>query len=66
MGIANELPSKDVVGMPRLTVEMVAKIQDFSDEWHFVGKKTPPPVAHAVAQEIANCLTSKKIFVAAS
>jgi DNA (cytosine-5)-methyltransferase 1 len=76
MGIANEPPNKDFVGMPKLTVEMVAKIQGFPDEWHFVGKKTPayrqvgnafpPPVAHAVAQEIFNCLTSKKIFAIAS
>lgn len=76
MGIANEPPSKDFVGMPKLTVEMVARIQGFPDEWHFTGKKTPayrqvgnafpPPVAHAVAQEIFNCLTSKKIFAIAS
>ena len=76
MGIANEPPSKDFVGMPKLTVEMVAKIQGFPDEWHFTGKKTPayrqvgnafpPPVARAVAQEIFSCLTSKKILAIAS
>ncbi|MBW4441824.1 MAG: DNA cytosine methyltransferase [Plectolyngbya sp. WJT66-NPBG17] len=76
MGIANEPPSKDFLGMPKLTVEMVAKIQGFPDDWHFAGKKTPayrqvgnafpPPVAHAVAQEIFNCLNSKKIFAIAS
>lgn len=76
MGIANEPPSKDFVGMPKLTVEMVARIQGFPDDWYFTGKKTPayrqvgnafpPPVAHAVAQEIFNCLTSKKIFAIAS
>lgn len=76
MGIANEPPSKDFVGMPKLTVEMVAKIQGFPDDWHFTGKKTPayrqvgnafpPPVAKAVAQEIFNCLTAKKIFAIAS
>ncbi|MGB3519176.1 MAG: DNA cytosine methyltransferase, partial [Elainellaceae cyanobacterium] len=76
MGIANEPPNKDFVGMPKLTVEMVAKIQGFPDEWRFIGKKTPayrqvgnafpPPVAHAVSQEIFNCLTSKKIFAIAS
>lgn len=76
MGIANEPPSKDFVGMPKLTVEMVARIQGFPDDWRFTGKKTPayrqvgnafpPPVAHAVAQEIFNCLTSKKIFAIAS
>lgn len=76
MGIANEPPSKDFLGMPKLTVEMVAKIQGFPDSWYFTGKKTPayrqvgnafpPPVAHAVSQEIFNCLTSKKIFAIAS
>lgn len=76
MGIANEPPSKDFVGMPKLTVEMVAKIQGFPDDWHFTGKKTPayrqvgnafpPPAAQAVAQEIFNCLTTKKIFAIAS
>lgn len=76
MGIANEPPSQDFVGMPKLTVEMVAKIQGFPNAWHFTGKKTPayrqvgnafpPPVAQAVAQEIFNCLTRKKIFAIAS
>ncbi|MGG6242049.1 DNA cytosine methyltransferase [Nodosilinea sp. AN01ver1] len=76
MGVANEPPSKDFVGMPKLTVEMVAKIQGFPDDWHFTGKKTPayrqvgnafpPPVAQAVAQEIFNCLTTKKVFAIAS
>lgn len=76
MGIANDPPSRDFVGIPKLTVEMVAKIQGFPDNWQFTGKKTPayrqvgnafpPPVAHAVAQEIFNCLTSKKNFSIAS
>lgn len=76
MGIANEPPREDFIGMPRLTVEMVAKIQGFPDDWQFTGKKTPayrqvgnafpPPVAQAVAQEIFNCLTAKKMFAIAS
>ncbi|MDY7015081.1 MAG: DNA cytosine methyltransferase [Cyanobacteriota bacterium] len=41
MGIANDPPEKDFVGMPKLTVEMVARIQGFPDEWYFIGKKTP-------------------------
>lgn len=72
MGIANEPPEKDFIGMPRLTVEMVARIQGFPDEWHFTGKKTPayrqvgnafpPPVAFAVASQIKKCLAHRKIY----
>lgn len=76
MGIANEPPDQDFVGMPRLTVDMVAKIQGFPDDWHFTGKKTPayrqvgnafpPPVAYAVASEIRKCIAHKKIFAVAA
>ncbi|HEC27837.1 MAG TPA: DNA cytosine methyltransferase [Gammaproteobacteria bacterium] len=76
MGIANEPPERGFIGMPRLTVEMVARIQGFPDDWQFTGKKTPayrqignafpPPVAHAVAAEISKCLTHRKIFAVAS
>ena len=72
MGIANEAPVWDFVGMPRLTVKMVAKIQGFPDDWQFTGKKTPayrqvgnafpPPVAYAVAGQIYDCLTQRKSF----
>lgn len=70
MGIADNPPAKDFVGMPKLTVEMVARIQGFPAEWHITGKKTaayrqignafPPPVAHAVALQITRCLARKK------
>jgi DNA (cytosine-5)-methyltransferase 1 len=76
MGIANEPPDVDFVGMPRLTVGMVARIQGFPDDWHFTGKKTPayrqvgnafpPPVAEAVAKSLFNCLTQQKIFAVVS
>ncbi|PCH49801.1 MAG: DNA (cytosine-5-)-methyltransferase [Cellvibrionales bacterium] len=75
MTIANEPPTKDHVGMPRLTVEMVARIQGFPDGWKFSGKKTPayrqvgnafpPPVAHAVATQIERCLTTRKLYAVA-
>lgn len=69
LGIANEAPDEDFEGMPRLTTRMVARIQGFPDQWGFWGKKTaayrqvgnafPPPVAFAVAAEIAKALAAK-------
>lgn len=68
MGIANEPPARDFVGMPRLTVEMVARLQGFPKSWKFSGKKTsayrqvgnafPPPVAKAVAKQIEAVLSA--------
>ena len=62
MGLANEPPGPDFVGMPRLTAEMTALIQGFPPEWKICGKKTPayrqignafpPPVAKAVGERI--------------
>ncbi|MGZ8217572.1 DNA cytosine methyltransferase [Methylomagnum sp.] len=70
MGIVDNPPEQDFVGMPRLTVPMVARIQGFPDEWIFSGKKTPayrqvgnafpPPVARAVAEQIRACLMSTR------
>lgn len=64
--IAPEAPEKDFVGLPRLTVPMVARIQGFPDEWEFYGKKTsayrqvgnafPPPVATAVGKKLGDAL----------
>lgn len=68
--IAEEPPSPDFVGMPRLTIQMVARLQGFKDDWQFIGRKTnayrqvgnafPPPVAQAVGREIYRCLTRKR------
>lgn len=64
--IAESAPDRNYVGMPRLTVEMVARLQGFPAEWVFTGRKTaayrqvgnafPPPVARAVAQKIRQAL----------
>jgi DNA (cytosine-5)-methyltransferase 1 len=70
-------PETNFVGMPRLTVRMVARLQGFPDTWQFSGAKTaayrqvgnafPPPVAAAVASGIAASLghVAKGKFVAA-
>lgn len=68
MGIADEAPDPDFIGMPRLTVPMVARLQGFPDDWKFSGRKTaayrqvgnafPPPVARAVAENLHACITA--------
>lgn len=65
-GIANEAPTNDFEGMPRLTSRMLARIQGFPDTWTFGSRKTiacrmignafPPPVAKAVGEKIKECL----------
>ena len=70
-GIANEAPSVDFKGMPRLTSRMLARIQGFPDTWTFGKKKTcacrmignafPPPVAKAVGLQLKECLQNERI-----
>jgi DNA (cytosine-5)-methyltransferase 1 len=69
MSLADAPPPPDFVGVPRLTVPMVARLQGFPDSWEFVGRKTaayrqvgnafPPPVAKAVAERVALALTTR-------
>jgi DNA (cytosine-5)-methyltransferase 1 len=69
--IAPEAPDAFHTGMPRLTVPMVARLQGFPDDWHFTGAKTnayrqvgnafPPPVARAVAAQIAGTLRKRRL-----
>jgi len=66
LGLADEPPPPDFVGMPRLTVRMVARLQGFPDDWMFSGPKThayrqvgnalPVPLAFVVAREVRRCL----------
>ncbi|MAZ00138.1 MAG: DNA (cytosine-5-)-methyltransferase [Micavibrio sp.] len=74
--VAYDSPEKDFVGkegfekMPYLSLEMVARLQGFPDDWQFFGKKThayrqignafPPPVANAVGRQIHMALSSLK------
>ncbi len=72
MGLWDEAPPRDFVGMPRLTSRMTARIQGFPDDWQFSGRKTaayrqignafPPQVAAAVARKIFAALSVKRIF----
>jgi DNA (cytosine-5)-methyltransferase 1 len=69
--IAEEPPERDFVGMPPLTIRMVARLQGFPDRWQITGRKThayrqvgnafPPPVAQAVAEQIAECLSVRRL-----
>lgn len=73
--LADDVPDRDFVGMPRLTTRMAARVQGFPDSWQFSGKKTaayrqignafPPPVAMAVAKQIYAALSKQRIFKAA-
>lgn len=65
-GLANCAPDPAFSGVPKLTVRMAARLQGFPDDWEFVGGKTaayrqvgnafPPPVACAIASQIALAL----------
>ncbi len=71
MGIADAAPSRDdpVTLLPKLTCEMVARLQGWDDtayQWTFTGRKTanyrqignafPPPVAHAIGERIRRAM----------
>lgn len=71
LGIADEAPKPDFDGNPRLTPQMLARIQGFPDDWSFGDKKTracrmignalPPPVAQAVGLQIHQLLLDNEI-----
>jgi DNA (cytosine-5)-methyltransferase 1 len=71
LGVADAPPSMDdpLTLLPKLTCEMVARIQGWNDaeyRWTFTGRKTstyrqignafPPPVAHALGESIRRAL----------
>lgn len=69
--LSDAAPDRDFVGMPRLTVRMVARLQGFPDDWQFFGRKTtayrqvgnafPPPVACAVASNLRVAMSARKV-----
>lgn len=73
--LADAAPGADFVGQPRLTVDMVARLQGFPDDWRFAGRKTaayrqvgnafPPPVAEAVATCIRTAITARRLYAVA-
>ena len=73
--LAEDPPDPDFVGMPRLTIRMVARLQGFPDDWQFHGRKThayrqvgnafPPPVAEAVGRRIAAAIAAKRLYAVA-
>ena len=70
-GIANEAPPADTAAefIPKLTNEMVSRIQGFDENWKFSGLKTstyrqignafPPPVAKSIGESIVAVLEGK-------
>jgi len=76
IGLWDEPPARDFVGMPRLTPRMTARVQGFPDDWQFYGRKTaayrqignafPPPVAAAVACQIVSALSVRRLYKVAS
>lgn len=71
-GIANEAPPADAPEgfVPKLTNEMVARIQGFDPKWAFAGLKTstyrqignafPPPVAQRIGESIIDVLKGQQ------
>lgn len=68
LGIADAAPGPQFpsAGLPRLTIQMVARLQGFPDSWQFFGRKTaayrqvgnafPPPVARALGSAVRAAL----------
>lgn len=72
LGVADSPPGPDFVGAPKLTVRMAARLQGFPDTWEIVGRKTaayrqvgnafPPPVAKAVAAQLAIAIAKARVL----
>ena len=68
LGVGDEVPDVNFVGMPKLTTTQVALLQGFPATWKFSGRKTaayrqvgnafPPPVAKAVGLAVKRALVA--------
>ena len=68
-GIADFPPTRKFKGLPRLTIQMVARLQGFPDDWEFAGGKTsayrqvgnafPPGMASVVARQVRKALVEQ-------
>ncbi|MEF2553718.1 DNA (cytosine-5-)-methyltransferase [Aurantimonas sp. A2-1-M11] len=69
--VSKDAPGPDFVGMPRLTLEMCARLQDFPDEWTFEGNRLsrfrqianafPPRMARMVGLSIQRALSGEEV-----
>ena len=67
--LADAPPDKAFVGLPRLTIPMVARLQGFPADWRSEGTKThayrqvgnalPPQLAEAVSKQIRRALVTQ-------
>lgn len=65
-GVSDLAPERDFVGLPRLTPDMMARLQGFPDGWfqgikkttacRMIGNAFPPPVAKVIGTEIIKTL----------
>src|SRR5262249_30834637 len=72
LGVADQPPGPELPAhqLPKLTAQMVARIQGFPDDWAFSGRKTaayrqvgnafPPPVARAIGNAIRDALSDAR------
>ena len=70
-GITDEPPDRDFKGFPRLTNRMVARLQSFTDEWEFCGRKTsvyrqignafPPLAVEVIAKQFVEWVQVESI-----
>ena len=75
-GVANGAPEAGFHGMPRLTTQMLAKLQGFPNNWDFGKKKTtacrmignafPPSVAYNVGLQIKKVLDYESSYIGGS